>query len=253
MNKSSLLKGLQPDSAISFSREEHQAVNDALGLEPGAELWFSRRSRIHVGGSTTMGQRRLAIDQAAQAKHGLTHPSDAYRFLWVTEFPLFTRADEDKEFLARGRWSSSHHPFTAPAAADVGLMYQGVGGDLGKVRGQHYDLVLNGMEIGGGSVRVHDAQMQDFIFSEILQLTDGEKKPFDQLLDALRSGAPPHGGIALGFDRLMSILCRTNSIRDVIAFPKTGGGTDLMFKSPATVDEEVMKVYGIRAAVKGDE
>lgn len=120
-------------------------------------------------------------------------------------------------------------------------------GDIEQVRGQHYDLVLNGMEIGGGSVRVHDAVMQEHIFDEILQLTDHEKAPFNQLLHALQCGAPPHGGLALGFDRLMAILCNTQSIRDVIAFPKSSTGTDLLFKSPATVSEEVLCQYGLRS------
>ncbi|KAJ7638608.1 tRNA synthetases class II-domain-containing protein [Roridomyces roridus] len=167
---------------------------------------------------------KLAQSSGQLALSGKPH------FLWVTEFPLFTRSDGDKEFLARGRWSGTHHPFTAPMWEDVEALYRG---DIGSVRGQHYDLVLNGVEIGGGSVRVHDAGMQDHIFTEILQLSEQEKAPFSQLLHALRCGAPPHGGIALGFDRLMTILCGAQSIRDVIAFPKTSVGTDLLFKSPA--------------------
>jgi len=105
---------------------------------------------------------------------------------------------------------------------------------------------LNGVEIGGGSVRVHDAAMQDYIFTHILQLNEKEKAPFDHLLHALRCGAPPHGGIALGFDRLMAMLCNAQSIRDVIAFPKTNNGVDLLFKSPAPVDNEMLYQYGIR-------
>jgi len=156
---------------------------------------------------------------------------------------LFTKADDDKDFLAKGRWSSSHHPFTAPKWQDVSLMHSPE--TIESVRGQHYDLVLNGMEIGGGSVRVHDAEMQDRIFSDILQLNDVEKEPFQHLLNALRCGAPPHGGIALGFDRLMAILCNTQSIRDVIAFPKTSSGADLLFRSPAPINHETLSQYGI--------
>jgi len=106
--------------------------------------------------------------------------------------------------------------------------------------------VLNGVEIGGGSVRVHDASLQDYIFTNVLRLSEQEKAPFNHLLHALRCGAPPHGGIALGFDRLMSILCKTQSIRDVVAFPKTASGSDLLFKSPAPGDKEVLKQYGIQ-------
>jgi len=168
---------------------------------------------------------------------------EAPHFLWITEFPLFTRSDSDKDFLAKGRYSSSHHPFTAPMWQDIKALYEG---EVDSVRGQHYDLVLNGVEIGGGSVRVHDASLQDYIFTNVLRLSEQEKAPFNHLLHALRCGAPPHGGIALGFDRLMSILCKTQSIRDVVAFPKTASGSDLLFKSPAPGDKEVLKQYGIQ-------
>jgi len=108
---------------------------------------------------------------------------------------------------------------------------------------------LNGIEIGGGSVRIHDAAMQEYIFSEVLQLDEVERKSFDHLIHALRCGAPPHGGIALGFDRLMSILCKTATVRDVIAFPKTRGGADLQFKSPAPIKGDVLKQYGITTSI----
>ncbi|KAF6762753.1 aspartyl-tRNA synthetase [Ephemerocybe angulata] len=218
-------------------------INESLRLHPGDHIFLAQRPRLPKGGSTALGKVRLGIFEQAQARGEYT-VTEAPHFLWVTEFPLFTRDDSDKDFLAHGRWSSSHHPFTAPMWQDVEPLQRG---DIEHVRGQHYDLVLNGVEIGGGSVRIHDADMQDYIFSKVLQLSDAEKAPFNHLLQALRSGAPPHGGIALGFDRLMSILCKTQSIRDVIAFPKTSGGTDLMFKSPAAVDAGTLKQYGIGA------
>jgi len=126
---------------------------------------------------------------------------------------------------------------------DIPALYDG---RYDQVRGQHYDLVVNGLEIGGGSVRIHDADMQEYVFSEVLQLDEGEHKSFDHLLQALKFGAPPHGGIALGLDRLMTVLCDTNSIRDVIAFPKTNAGTDSLFKSPAPVKSGVLEQYGIK-------
>ncbi|GJE84606.1 aspartyl-tRNA synthetase [Phanerochaete sordida] len=218
------------------------SITDALQLQPGDTAWLAKRRRAPEGGSTVLGRLRLLLSTEAQAAGQLVLPA-APHFLWVTEFPLFTRADPDKEFLANGRWSSSHHPFTAPMWEDIEKLYDG---RLAEVRGQHYDLVLNGMEIGGGSVRVHDAEMQEHIFTEILQLHEQEKTSFNHLLHALRCGAPPHGGIALGFDRLMAILCKTESIRDVIAFPKTGAGTDLLFKSPAPVAHGVLQQYNIR-------
>ncbi|EKM59710.1 uncharacterized protein PHACADRAFT_250385 [Phanerochaete carnosa HHB-10118-sp] len=224
-------------------------VRDALELNPGDTAWLAKRPRTAEGGSTALGRLRLLLATLAQAAGELVLPA-APHFLWVTEFPLFTRADPDKEFLAHGRWSSSHHPFTAPMWEDIEKMYDG---RIAEVRGQHYDLVLNGVEIGGGSVRVHDAKMQEHIFGKILQLSEDEKASFSHLLHALRCGAPPHGGIALGFDRLMAILCKTESIRDVIAFPKTGAGTDLLFKSPAPVEsEDVLRQYGITQALVVD-
>ncbi|KAI9001243.1 hypothetical protein BD414DRAFT_474078 [Trametes punicea] len=217
-------------------------IGTALNITEGSIIWLARRPLRPEGGWTALGRLRLALSEAAQRKGDLVL-SEQPKFLWVTEFPLFTRADEDKEFLAHGRWSSSHHPFTAPMWEDVEKMYAG---KIEEVRGQHYDLVLNGVEIGGGSVRVHDASMQEYIFENILQLDEKEKSSFNHLLHALRCGAPPHGGFAFGFDRLMAILCKTNSIRDVIAFPKTAAGTDLLFKSPSPSTPEILAQYGLR-------
>jgi aspartyl-tRNA synthetase len=142
------------------------------------------------------------------------------------DFPLLSF---DKE---QNRWYSSHHPFTAPVADDTSLLKS----DPKKVRGQHYDIVVNGVELGGGSIRIHQPELQKTVFEEVLQITPDETKlRFGYMLDAFRYGAPPHGGIALGFDRLMAILCGTPSIRDVIAFPKTAKGADLMTDAPAPV------------------
>ncbi|PCH41393.1 hypothetical protein WOLCODRAFT_100460 [Wolfiporia cocos MD-104 SS10] len=217
-------------------------VNSVLDLNDGGVVFLSRRQRKPEGGSTALGRIRIEVANMAQSMGDLGLSSEP-QFLWVTEFPLFTRADADKEFLAHGRWSSTHHPFTAPMWEDIEKMYEG---KIEEVRGQHYDLVLNGVEIGGGSVRVHDPAMQEHIFENILRLTDQEKATFDHLRQALRSGAPPHGGFAFGFDRLMAILCKAESIRDVIVFPKTGAGADPLFKSPAPVDPSVLAQYGIR-------
>ncbi|KAG6890943.1 hypothetical protein C0995_000900 [Termitomyces sp. Mi166 len=229
-------------SLKELTPEEISYINEKLQLVPGDDVWLASRARIPKGGSTALGVVRLCLSEIAQARNDFVITT-APHFLWITEFPLFTQADADKDFLARGRWSSTHHPFTAPMWQDIDAMYRG---DIESVRGQHYDLVLNGVEIGGGSVRVHDAVMQDFIFTNILKLDEAEKEPFQHLLHALQCGAPPHGGIALGLDRMMAMLCNTQSIRDVIAFPKTATGTDLLFRSPAPVSNEVLIQYGIQ-------
>lgn len=218
-----------------------QAMRSGAELPEGTLLVGCVRGKYLSGGSTSMGKIRLRLSELAQQKYDLDYPK--YCFTWVTEFPLFSK-DEDKEFIARGRWSSTHHPFTAPMLEDMPLVEQG---RYENIRGQHYDLVLNGMEIGGGSVRVHNAKLQEKIFREVLQLTEAEIKSFDHLLKALKYGAPPHGGIALGFDRLMSIICNTKSIRDVIAFPKTTGGTDPVFRSPSAIPDEALKLYGLKS------
>lgn len=125
---------------------------------------------------------------------------------------------------------SSHHPFTAPMAEDIQFLKS----EPKKVRGQHYDVVVNGVELGGGSIRIHQPALQKTVFEEVLQISPEETRlRFGYMLDAFKYGAPPHGGIALGFDRLIAILCGTPSIRDVIAFPKTAKGTCLMTDSPS--------------------
>jgi aspartyl-tRNA synthetase len=194
----------------------------------------------------------------------MTLPREPH-FLWVTQFPLFTHADDDKSHLSKGRWASTHHPFTAPMWEDLADLKKG---EVEKVRGQHYDLVLNGQEIGGGSVRIHDAGLQKYIMKDILQvsirsshmiasdirqLSEEELGRFSHLLQALKFGAPPHGGLALGFDRLVAILCGAKSIREVIAFPKSGSGYDPVFKSPSDASDDVLKGYGLSRAVKKGE
>ncbi|KZO93289.1 hypothetical protein CALVIDRAFT_486155, partial [Calocera viscosa TUFC12733] len=223
-------------------------LNLKLDLRFGDTLFFSWRDELHSGGATPLGALRLALAERARTLGTYIPPKEPH-FLWVTEFPLFGKYEE-KDSLVGGEWSSTHHPFTAPMAEDMELLEMGLSPMLGKVRGQHYDLVLNGVEIGGGSVRIHDAKLQEWIMREILKLSEDEVGRFSHLLQALRSGAPPHGGIALGFDRLMSILCDTPSIREVIAFPKTADGRDPVFGSPSTLLQGVLRPYGLAYALK---
>ena len=161
------------------------------------------------------GRIRLQCAELLQQRGRLSLDPDRFDFLWVTDFPLLSF---DKEM---NRWYSSHHPFTAPVEEDVALLES----DPKAVRGQHYDLVVNGVELGGGSIRIHQPAVQRTIFEKVLQIPeDLIQARFGYMLDAFRFGCPPHGGIALGFDRLIAMLCHTLSIRDVIAFPKTAKG-----------------------------
>ncbi len=164
----------------------------------------------------------------------------AFRFLWVTGFPLVEFDKNEK------RWASLHHPFTSPAPEDLPLLDT----DPGKARARAYDLVLNGSEVGGGSIRIHDSALQARIF-KLLSITDEEARSrFGFFLDALQHGTPPHGGIALGLDRIVSLLAGEDSIRDVIAFPKTASATDLMTEAPSTVSDAQLRELGVIAVRK---
>ena len=176
--------------------------------------------------SKLLGQLRLQIAQKEQ----LLNP-EQFEFLWVTDFPLLEYSAED------GRWYSMHHPFTSPHDEDVDKLES----DPGAVRAKAYDLVLNGSEIGGGSVRIHDATLQARIFSRLGITGDEAKLRFGFFLEALEYGTPPHGGIALGLDRIVAILAGETSIREVIAFPKTASAVDLMAGAPSPVDPKQLR------------
>jgi aspartyl-tRNA synthetase len=184
--------------------------------------------------STKLGQLRLAIAK----KENLADPN-AFAFLWVTEFPLLEWHEED------GRWYSVNHPFTAPMEEDLPLLDS----DPGRARAQAYDVILNGWELGGGSIRIHDMALQHRVFTELLGISDDEaRRRFGFFLDALTYGTPPHGGIALGIDRLVTLLVGETSIREAMAFPKTASAEDLMAGAPSPVDEKQLRELGIRIA-----
>ena len=156
---------------------------------------------------------------------------------WVTDFPLF---EQDGDEGSGDGLTATHHPFTAPIEEDAETLWRG---DALRVRGQHYDLVANGMEIGGGSIRIHDSNMQRHVLDEILGLDSAQSSTFGHLLDALAHGCPPHGGIALGLDRLTAMMCDADSIRDVIAFPKSAAGNDLLSGAPAELTSGQLAEY----------
>lgn len=189
-----------------------------------------------------LGNMRVDINHAAIEK-GFSPPLVGCRPLWIVDFPLFTKqSDADGAPSGASGLCSTHHPFTAPRVKDEkGL--EALLSDPLSVRGDHFDLVINGVEVGGGSRRIHDAEMQEFVLREVLQLSKGQIENFRHLLNALKDGCPPHTGFALGFDRLMALLMDVPSVRDVIAFPKYGNGVDQVVKSPAPITNEQLSTY----------
>jgi aspartyl-tRNA synthetase len=222
--------GAIQSSALKAAGEQtiRQALETA-GAEEGDLLLMAAGKHEPTCG--VLGTLRLAVAK----KEDLLDPN-RFEFLWVVDFPMF-------EWLAdEGRYEFMHHPFTAPLESDAALLET----DQGRARARAYDLVLNGSEIAGGSIRIHDQTLQRLIFT-LLKISDDEAKlRFGFFLDALEYGTPPHGGIAIGLDRLVAILCGEPSIRDVIAFPKTTQAQDLMAGAPSAVSEKQLRELKLR-------
>jgi len=230
------LGGLHP-----FGFEAAKRIEDLLRLEEGDVVVVQARKDVpFAGGSTPIGNLRLALHRSAVAQGLLPRPA-GFNFLWINNFPLFTPTnDTDPGQGGSAGLSSTHHPFTAPARAeDVDLLAT----DPLRVRAEHYDIVLNGIELGGGSKRIHNARLQEYILKDVLGMEQERLNDFSHLLKVLETGCPPHAGIALGFDRLCAVMLGKDSIRDVIAFPKSGKGEDLLVKSPGLLTEEQLRAY----------
>ena len=226
---------IQPDGSIksSFAKfmkdEEMQALIAAMQGEPGDLLLFAADKNKIVYAS--LGALRLELAD----KMGLLDKNQ-YNFLWVTEFPLLEWSDEENRFQAM------HHPFTMPMEEDL----QYIDTDPGRVRAKAYDIVLNGTEIGGGSVRIHQDYIQEKMFEALGFTKERAHEQFGFLLDAFKYGVPPHAGLAYGLDRLIMLMAKVDSIRDVIAFPKVKDASCLLTNAPDTVDEKQLEELGIR-------
>jgi len=227
--------GWQSPIAKFFTDEEKKALEEKIDMEPGDLVFFVADQPKVVNES--LGYLRVHLGE----KLGLIN-KDEFRFVWVTHFPLFEYDEVEK------RYQSPHHPFTAPLESD----YDKITSDPLAVKSRAYDLVLNGTEIGGGSIRIHNKDFQVKMF-EALGLGEEEyKAKFGFLLSALEAGAPPHGGMAFGFDRLMMILCGQPSIRDVIAFPKTQKAACLLTDAPSDADSRQLDELALKI-VKTEE
>jgi aspartyl-tRNA synthetase len=227
-----------PRSAITkhLSAETVDAILERLGAEPGDLLLIVAGERHVVAES--LGQLRLEMGR----RLGLLDET-VLAFAWVVDMPLFEWKEQEN------RWDAMHHPFTAPVEEDLPLLDT----DPGAARAQQYDIVCNGVEIGGGSIRIHRRDTQEKIFRIMGLPQEQIRSQFGHLLEAFEYGTPPHGGIAPGIDRLVMVLAGEQTIREVMAFPKTGAAADLMFEAPSAVSEEQLKELHLRLDLDDDQ
>ena len=229
--------GLQSPIVKNLSDELIAKILEVTGAQDGDVIFFGAdRAKIVYD---SLGALRLKIGHSEFGKaNGLYE--DGWKALWVVDFPMFEYDEEDN------RWVACHHPFTMPKAEHVDMLAT----DPGKCLAQAYDMVLNGWEIGGGSIRIHRADVQSKVFSALNIDAEQARGKFGFLLDALQFGAPPHGGMGLGLDRLVMQMLGADSLRDVVAFPKVQNASELMSACPATVDKDSLDILGIAVTVE---
>ena len=228
--------GVKSPIAKFFTDEEMDAILKAMDAEPGdallfiADKWFTT--------CNVLGNLRLEIAR----REGLLD-DDKVSFLWVVDFPMFEYSEEEQRYVAM------HHPFTMPKDEDIALLEE----HPEKVCAKAYDMILNGVELGGGSIRIHDAEIQKKIF-KLLNLSDEDvQEKFGWFVKAFEYGAPPHGGLAFGLDRMVMLMAKCDSIRDVIAFPKTQSATCLVTDAPGSVAPKQLSELGIDIRVLEEE
>jgi aspartyl-tRNA synthetase len=224
-----------------FNDAEKAALKSKLKIEEGDLILFGA-DKWEIA-CEVLGRIRLRVadiqNLLGKGQSGSDPEKEVWDFLWVTDFPLMQWSAEEN------KWNAVHHPFTRPKTEDMPLLEQK---KFAEARAEAYDVVLNGVEIGGGSMRIHEPQLQEKMFEALGVTAQDRQSMFGHLLRALRLGAPPHGGIALGLDRLVMLLCGAESIRDVMAFPKNNRGMDLMTQSPADVDPRQLRDLAIKLA-----
>ncbi|BEU87864.1 aspartate--tRNA ligase [Selenomonas sp. TAMA-11512] len=229
-------EGIKSPFKKFYSDETFEEIKKATGAKTGDLLL------VIADKSSVVAQALGALRLEMARRRNLIDP-EALRFLWVTDFPMFEYSEEDK------RWKAMHHPFTTPRHEDVEFLQS----DPGRVKAIAYDMVLNGVEIGGGSLRIYNSDLQEKVFEAIGLTKEEARQKFGFMMDAFEYGTPPHGGIAFGLDRLVMIMAKRKSIRDVIAFPKTQSASDIMSHAPSEVDAKQLRELAIKSVVKKRE
>ena len=237
-----------PETVAKIRQIAEAAADDLLvivGSSPIEDRSEPRKRAAKTLVYTTAGQFRLALAHKFAERHQCFKPGD-FRFLWVTDFPMFEWNNDEQ------KWDAAHHPFTSPHEEDMGKLGGGMAAvkdfysELSTVRARAYDVVLNGTELGSGSIRIHRQDVQAQIFAALGMDEAEQKARFGFFLEALQYGTPPHGGIALGLDRIVMILAGAPSLREVIPFPKTAQAKDLMMDAPTPVNDQQLKELGIQ-------